>query len=76
MLSSFVLSFFSLGCAGGIIGSFGMTDAVNSQSTASLFFTNSSYSLLAFGFTALGPIKQTSSESCLSSSDGLFLLLR
>ena len=45
MLSSFVLSFFSLGGAGGIISSLGMTDAVNSPSTASLFFTNSSCSL-------------------------------
>ena len=45
MLSSFVLSFFPLGGVGGIIGSAGAIDAVQSPSIASLFFTISSYSI-------------------------------
>ena len=44
MLSSFVLSFFSLGGAGRIIGSIGGTDAVHSPPIASLSFINSSCS--------------------------------
>ena len=56
MLSSFVLHFFSLGDAGLIIGSAGVTDAANSLSFASLSFTNSACNLWAFGFLAFGPI--------------------
>ena len=39
MLGSFVLSFFSLGDAGQIIGSAGVTDAVHSPPIASLSFS-------------------------------------
>ena len=45
MLRSFVLSYFSLDGAGGSIGSAGVTYAVNSPSNASLFVTDSTYSL-------------------------------
>ena len=45
MLSSFVLSFFTLGGAGQIIGSTGVTNAVHSPPISSLSFFNSSYSL-------------------------------
>ena len=76
MLSSFVLSFFSLGGVGENIGSAGVTDAANSPPTASLSFTNSAHNLWAFGFPALGPIEQTSSNSYPSPFSGLCLLLR
>ena len=45
MLSSFVLSILSSGGVGGISGAGRVTDAVNSSSTASLFFINSFCSL-------------------------------
>ena len=76
MLSSFVLSFFSLGGVGENISSAGVTDATNSQSTASLSFTNYACNLWAFGFPALGPTKQTSSNSYPSPLSSLCLLLR
>ena len=45
MLNSFVLSILSSSGARGISGAGGVTDVVNSSSTASLFFINSSCSL-------------------------------
>ena len=76
MLSSFLLNFFSLGDAGLIIGHVGVTDAANSPSTASISFTNYAFNLWAFGLAAFGPIEQTSSNPCLSSSASMCLLLK
>ena len=76
MLSSFLLNFFSLGDAGLIIGSAGVTDAANSPPIASFSFTNYACNLLTFGFSAFGSIEQTSSDLGMSYSASLCLLHR
>ena len=53
MLGSFLLNFSSLGDFWLTIGSAGVTDADNSQSTTSSWFTNYACNLGAFGFPAL-----------------------
>ena len=52
MLGSFLLNFFSLGDVGLTIGSVGVTEAANSQSTAPPSFINYACNLGAFGFPA------------------------
>ena len=64
----------SAGGAGESSGAGGMTDAVNSSSTASLPLVNPSYSLCGPYFPALGEIKQTSSDSCSCSFADFCLL--
>ena len=60
MLGSFLLTSFSLGDFWLTNGSAGVTDAENSQSTASFSLANSC-NLWTFGFSAFGSTEQTSS---------------
>ena len=74
--SSIVLSILLSGGAGGMTDVGGLTDAVDSSLTASLFSFNSSYSSYALYFPTFAPLKHTSYVFFFSSPADLCLFFR